>query len=208
MEAPKVNKFDVLKFPVHTIEKDEDPKIMSAYQALFKYPEFSEYNEPNRTKLIKYFSYLYDPNSPLYEDHADLQERKEAAAIEAGWLRNSKEEFSKDVQDLFKLIKPVYVGMAVRFIRIFNNTKWTEICTLEQEIQSLTTARWKSLNDPKKLVNSDKLMAMAQNRIENLERMLKDFFSDNNDLKEKAIELEMITPENAQRIMFVNVQSS
>ena len=193
------DRFERLKYPVHQFSPEHDLSKEPRFKILFNYPEFKHYAEkdgPKRkylNKLVRYICFLYDPHSELQDEFPNLTERKEAAAIEAGFTRNKSEEFPKIVQDIFDFTDLEAVAMILRFLKHFKSYLWTEIATQEHELEKYTAMRW--LNDD---TNAQKLLLVCQNIRKSLDENKKEFFDGDTNLQKKVIE--MITPENAHRI--------
>lgn len=200
------DRFDRLKYPVHKFKPEHDLSTEPRFKILFNYPEFKHYAEkdgPKRkylNKLVRYICFLYDPQSELQEEFPDLTERKEAAAIEAGFKRDKNEEFPKIIQDIIDFTDIEAVAMILRFLKQFKSYLWTEIATQEHELEKYTSLRW--LNDDK---NAQSLLATCQNIRKSLEENKKEFFDGDKNLQKKV--LEMITPENAHRIFESEIEA-
>ncbi len=219
-------KFSRLRFPVHKLSPDES--LEEAFPRLFHYNEFKNFKHTHKDKIIKYICFLYDPASDLIEEFAqDYQERRSAAAIAAGIERNGDKwpkwfqlvlEFQKEkaikVKDGLndegeQQYKTEYrvqtdeslLMMILRFIRIFKNQIWIEICTLEVELERYRKQRWEGLNtdDANKSVKSAELADVCKSHMTKLNSLYSEFFMGDKGLEKEVIE--MVSPENVDRVM-------
>lgn len=220
-------RFSRLRFPVHMVAPDKD--LEDTIPSLFRYKEFEEFKHSHKKELILYTNYLYDPGSDLIDEFPqDFQQRKFAAAIEAGikrendswpeWFEKamvfqkvvrSKKKPEKDSEepkyDYEDVVDEKLVDMTLRFIRLFKNRIWTEICTLEVELERYTRQRWEGLKsasgaeDASSAVTSSKLSQICDSHIAKLNSLYGEFFNGDKDLN-KAV-LEMVSPENMDRLL-------
>ncbi|KKN49550.1 hypothetical protein LCGC14_0641780 [marine sediment metagenome] len=204
-------RFSRLHIPVHSIPHDADYK--KAFPSISKYPEFEKFyggskNEAlriSRNALVRYMVYLYDYNSDLIDEHpSNLLERKEAGAVEAGFKRNSHNRFGITLREkIFAVKDPKFRSLVKMFLKVQNSTVWTEIVVTRQELEQFQQIRFKPVVEGSELADANKkqtLMNACTLRIERLEILEKQFYRDHRDLKE-ADNLEMITPENAMRLL-------
>lgn len=201
-------RFSKLRFPVHKYGPSEDLKKLDAFRVLFSYPEFDEFGKEDperlklRNKLIRYICFLYDPNSDLIEDFPSLQDRKEAAAVEAGLKRtqNGDGDWPEAIQGFFDFSDAGVVGMILRFLKQFpeKNFIWREIATLEMELEKYTEQRWSQETDSGK--NQFLFIDQCDKIRGKLKILYKEFTMGDKSLEEKII-LERVTPENVMRIL-------
>lgn len=206
-------RFDSLKYAVHKVKPGEF--VDKAIPELFKIPEFkalrsSKKHAADFSRVTKYVIYLYDKDSDLIHEFSNnLQARKDAAAVEAGFERHNG-KWPKHVQDIMD-VKDKEVNSAIMaFLRDQKHYVWAEICVTSQELDEFQALRFSSVSKKGKN-NSDsdiidaankkeKLKAACESRIKSLETLYKQFFEDNRELQTAEWE-EMISPEKAERIM-------
>lgn len=198
-----------LRFKVHMHEHGTEFMTKKEFAPLFRHTEFKDCADPNRNRMIRYICYLYDPGSDLQQEFQKLPDRKEAAALEAGFQRKKNGDWPEDVEKLFDLSYEGLVGMILRFLQILKNAEWDEMCTLEQELEHIRQKRWNILNEDSKSKTSaellvstgNKLMDMAEARVTRLQTLKKQFWQDNSDVQKAVADLEMVTPENVDRVL-------
>jgi len=225
MTTETEERFSKLRFPVHKIPPEKD--LTQAVPNLFVYNEFKKFAHEHKSLIIRYICFLYDPGSDLITDfQEDMEARRNAAAVAAGIERNGdkwpkwfelsinfeKEEVKKVlVEEGTDDSKPIYknerkitrdkdlIMMILRFIRIFRNRIWIEICTLEVEYDRMTKQRWEGvgLNDPQKIKQAADLSNVCDGHLVKLNSFYNEFFGDK-DLEDNVIE--MMTPENLDRL--------
>jgi len=205
----KKERFGRLRFRVDQL-KLGDNKIDLMFPALCDNNEFRAYTGYNRDALIKYIVFLYDPNSDLVDEFENLQNRKDAAAIEAGYERGKSGDWPSAIMEIMELKNDQARAMILRFLKTIHNHVWTEICLLEQELDVYNAMRMEPLPvDTKKdsaelLAKRDNLMAMCEKRVRALELHKLKFYADHDDLREKAEDEFPITPENAVEMLKMN----
>lgn len=197
-------RFDSIRFKVHKA----DDQLDRAFPELFRIPEFQKLRlRPNWEKVVKYICFLYDPDTDLAQEfQSDLTERKEAAAVEAGFTRDDRDKWPEDLRRIMAIKDEDVHAAIIAFLRIFNNHEWTDIVVTEQEIWEFQALRFKAIEekdnndlygDAKK---KDTLMAAVKDRRANLKVLYRQFYGDHEDLERPEFD-EMITPENAERIL-------
>ena len=204
----KKERFGKLRFRVDQLKPGD--KVELIFPALCDNAEFRSYTGRRKIELIKYIVFLYDPNSDLVDEFENLQNRKDAAAIEAGYTRNDNGEWPEFMSQVMSLKHNQARAMILRFLKIIHNHVWTEICLLEQELDVYNAMRLEPLpTDSKKdnaelLAKRDNLMTMCEKRVRALEIHKLKFYADHDDLKEIAEDDQMITPENSMELLTVN----
>ena len=151
-------------------------------------------DEMNQDMVIKYIVLLYSVDSILNEKPLPpLQDRKFKAADMAGFPRDSRNNFTQEVQTkLFALGCDYIINMAHAFLVYQNSNTWAEICILQQEIQELQINRFEPVSgkDDKErimaLEKKNKFMESCHVRIKIVEEYLKKFYTDNTDLEKKV----------------------
>jgi hypothetical protein len=95
--------------------------------------------------LLSYLLFLYSPDSPVNKRYrVPLIERKYQALMLSGFahLRNKRGYWADDVQTyLIELRNDAVINMIIDFLRLLNQRLWTEINTLEQELEESTRLR-------------------------------------------------------------------
>jgi hypothetical protein len=95
--------------------------------------------------LLAYLLFLYSPDSPVNKRYGiQLAERKYQALLLAGFghLRKKGGDWAADVQTyLIELRNDSIINMIVDYLRLLNQPLWTEINTLEQELEEATRLR-------------------------------------------------------------------
>jgi len=205
----KKERFGRLRFRIDQLKPGDN--IDQMFPALCDNPEFRAYTGYNREILIKYIVFLYDPNSALVDEFEALQNRKDAAATEAGYERAKNGDWPKVTKEIMELKNEQGRAMILRFLKTIHNHVWTEMCLLEQELDVYNAMRMEPLpTDSKKdnaeiLAKRDNLMAMCEKRVRALEIHKLKFYADHDDLKELAEDDYPITPENAVEMLKVNL---
>jgi hypothetical protein len=213
-------RFDGLRYPVHK-HRGTDTEFKLIFPELFRYEEFEKYGYdkvdgkwkkssrlPYRNQVIRYVAFLYDPASELVEEFENFTERREAAAIEAGFNRDPKtDEWPEFVKDLFTYKHEDFVHLTIKFLKIFHNDLWMEICALEVELDRNMGYRWSGVTgtsgqiDANALEKSQKLRDHCDDIRKRLKACYKEFFKGDEGLKDRFDELEMVTPENMERVL-------
>lgn len=145
--------------------------------------------------LIRYVVFLYDPESDLTDEYPDeIQMRKEAAAREAGWTRNSGGNWPKFVVDIMEFRNANAIDIIIDFLKARKNPTWTQLKFIDEEIDSLYRARAEDLRNGE--VRNEQMNKIKEREAEK-ERLLKQFYSHHSDLK-KVTEEELlpVSPEN------------
>lgn len=200
----KKKRYGRLKYAIHELEPGES--LEQAFPVLFQHKAFARFKGPKRDMIIAYVIYLYDPGSDLYEEFDDLADRKDAAAVEAGFKRNEKGEWPKAIKDVMTFKNQEARAMILQYLIICNNNVWQEMQIVEEELYRLNAMRLEPLPELKNkdsadlYAKRDKLMEMSEKRVEVMGLLKKQFYADNADLV-KTVEEEPISPENVLRIL-------
>ena len=199
-------KFSRLRFKIHKVPQGK--KAEDHFPGLFKWKEFESYKHPAKRKQLAYLIFLYDPNSDLIDEFVELSERKDAAAIEAGFERNESGDWTPALKKIMALNDTTFIPAVLRYLKICNNTTWREICTLEIELDRMYELRLQPIPD---IGNKDaseiykkraELSKMCGDGVDKLKSLYIQFFADNDDLKGKTKdELVPISPENVFKIL-------
>lgn len=204
-----MDRFASLRYPVHTATQPLD----KAFPDLFKHAEFKKLRmrkEGDWEKVVRYIVFLYDHASDLtFEYQSDLLARKEAAAIEAGFVREaSNGKWSDALTEIMEIKDADVLSAIMCYLRIQKNDVWTDIVTTEQELEEFQELRMTSIKINKGEENDvfeagkkkDFLMAACDKRVKHLKNRYAEFYADHKDVQTAEFE-EMITPENAMRIL-------
>jgi len=200
---------------------------------LYRHNEFRRLKEiPEGDKVAAYILFLYSKETDLVHEHpSNLKERKEAAALEAGFVRDAQGNWPEIVQDLMDILNQKAYNATMFWLRIQKHTIWTEIVVTEQELFEFQKLRFLAIdtgrNRKKKPDDDDSeeedlfgfgrgkkevyaaanekdaLMEACTTRIKALDNLYQQFYGDSkNDLLNAEFE-EPVTPENAERIMMI-----
>lgn len=202
-------RFDGLQYAVHRLKPDET--VDKAFPELFKRPEFKKLRaRADYNRLVKYIIMLYDKGTDLVDEFRNnLQGRKDAAAIEAGYERvNGK--WPENVQKFMDIRDQDAMHAILAYLKGQRYHVWTEIVVTEQELDEFHRIRFSSITTGKKKKaesdtikaanEKDKLKEACELRIKSLETLYNQFYEDHTDLKHVEF-TEPITPENAERIL-------
>lgn len=132
--------------PEKAIGKD----ILQVYPDLKKWVEFVDHPkkyptvEYKNTGIIKFIIAMYDPKSPF--KHLGYIERKNCAAIYAGFKTNIKGDFSALAQDIMEGRVEVIVKMILRYCIITRGLDWASYHEYERRFYDY------SLGDPDKKI--------------------------------------------------------
>lgn len=138
--------------------------------------------------LLCYLLFLYSPDSPVNKRYGiPLIERKSQALLLAGFghLRHRNGEWTDDVTSyLIELRNDAVINMIVDYLKMLNQKVWTEMNTLEQELEEATRLRLRpvsSIDDKATLQAADikgKLRRESKEIIELLNVYSRQFYGD------------------------------
>lgn len=191
-------KFSRLRFKIHKAPKDKP--IDEHFPGLFKWKELEPYKRPSKLKDLSFLIFLYDPNSDLIEEFPELHDRKDAAAVEAKFERKEDGEWPASVQKLMTLQDVKFVPALLRFLKICNNETWREIVTLNKELDDMYVIRMQPVTDAADYKKRADLGKLCDDGVKRLKDLHKEFYDDNNDVKEKADEEFPISAETVFKI--------
>lgn len=200
------DRFVSLKYPVQRAKQALDKE----FPDLFRHKEFKKIRlRKDWENLTRYIVFLYDKGTDLTFEYTDLTARKDAAAMEAGYLRTAG-KWPKDVQDDVLDIQQRDVHAAIMcYLKIQRSDVWTDIVTTEQELEEFQGLRMTTLKKGKDVTDADifeaakkkdLLMAACDKRVKHLKNRYADFYGDHVDVQASEFE-EMITPETAMRLL-------
>ena len=196
-----MERFSSLRFKVHKADS-----LDKSFPELFKLPEFKRLKiRPDWEKIVRYICFLYDPDSELVKEFPDLTERKEAAATEAGYTRDEQGKWPIPLKMIMDIRDEEVYEAILEFLKIFRNHEWTDIVVTEQEMWEFQKLRLQAIDPEEGDVygaarKKDDLMEAVSKRRASLKLLYAAFYGDNKDLEAPEFE-EMITPENASRIL-------
>lgn len=169
---------------------DQSVKNLAAlHPKLKEIGSWAEYNDDTPTNnLLSYLLLLYSPDSPVNKRYGvPLLERKYQALLLAGFghLRLKGGDWAADVQTyLIELRNDTIINMIVDYLKMLNQKVWTEINTLEQELEEATRLRMRpvsSIDDKATLQAADikgKLRRESKEIIELLNVYNRQFYGD------------------------------
>lgn len=195
------DRFSSLRFKVHTVEDQLDKE----FPDLFRLPEFKKLKvRPDWDRIVRYICYLYDPGSELIQEFPELQERKEAAATEAGYVRNGN-KWPEQLQLIMEQRDADVRKAILAFLKLFRNHEWTDIVVTEEEMDQFQGLRMQAIDEDESDIygqakKKNELMEAVAKRRASLKTLYAAFYGDNVDLEAPEFD-EMITPENAERIL-------
>ena len=83
------DRFSQLKYPVHEVKYN----LLHEFSDFTRHKEFTALAPKKRDKIIRYIVFLYDKKSDLFKEYSQLEERKHAAAVEAGYERDQDRDW-------------------------------------------------------------------------------------------------------------------
>ncbi len=186
------------------------------FPELFRHPEFKKIKEvmPSWERVVSYILFLYSKETDLLHEHpSDLKSRKEAAALEAGYERQAGGAWPPEIDEIMAIRNQDVIPAIMQWLKIQKHAIWTELVITSEELFDFQKLRIKPLDqtDSDKDVyeaakKKDVLMQACNDRIKVIESLMGQFYGDSrNDLSEYA---EIITPENAERLLFQPVEQS
>jgi len=220
-------RFSGLKYNPKKATKPLDQEFPNLYRHI----EFRRLKElPEGDKVAAYVLLLYSKESDLVHEHpSNLKERKEAAAIEAGFERGADGEFSDLVHDLMDIRNQKAYNAIMLWLKLQKHTVWTELIVCEQELFEFQKLRFLAIDTGRKRKKKededdsddedlfgfglgkkevyaaanekDALMEACNNRIKALENLYQQFYGDSRKDLQNAEFAEQMTPENAERLL-------
>lgn len=203
-----MDRFASLRYPIHTATQALD----KAFPDLFKHKEFKRLRlRKDWEKVTRYLIYLYDHNSELsFEHEGDLKARKDAAAMEAGYMRDASGEWGASLEGIMDVSDKDFLRAVMCYLKIQKNDVWMDIIVTEQELDEFQELRMTSIKIPTKKgeendifeagKKKDYLMEACSKRVKHLKNRYSEFYADHKDVQAADYD-EMINPENALRIM-------
>ncbi len=198
-----MDRYSAIKYKVHLTPFP----VQKSFPNLFKGVKLPD-------KVLRYIVFLYSKDSGLTQEfQSNLQERKEAAAIDAGYQKVDG-KFPKEIQEVMDIRNHDAFEAIMDFLKSQKHHIWTEIVVTEQELFEFQSIRLAPIGEKKTktttaeedneiLAAADKkgkLMKACNERIKQLEILYEQFYGDHKELATVEFE-EMITPEKAERIL-------
>jgi hypothetical protein len=223
-------RFSALKYNPKKATKPFDQE----WPNLYRHTEFRRLKElPEGDKVAAYILFLYSKETDLVHEHpSNLKERKEAAAIEAGFERNADGTWPDVAQALMDIQNQRAYNATMLWLRLQKHVVWTEIVVCEQELFEFQKLRFMAIDTGKRRKSKkkdeeeededsedlfgfglgkkevyaaanekDSLMEACNTRIKQLENLYQQFYGDSRKDLQNAEFSEMITAENAERIV-------
>lgn len=200
-----MDRFVSLRYPIHAATQPLD----KAFPDLFKHEEFKKLRlRKDWEKIVRYLIYLYDHNSELaFEFQGDLKARKEAAAMEAGYVRGAG-GWGKELDKIMDVSDQDVLGAIMCYLKLQKSDVWMDIVVTEQEMEQFQTLRMTGFKVKKGAEldifdagkKKDFLLEACSKRLKHLQNRYAEFYADHRDVQE-AEYTESITPENALRLM-------
>lgn len=204
-----------------------------AFPQLFRYHEFRKLKEwGNWQKITAYILFMYSKDTDLAQEFpSNLQERKEAAALEAGYNISPDGKWPSEISKIMDIKNQIVYDAIMMYLKIQNHNTWTEIVVTEEELFDFQKLRFRRIDvggekkkrprqnsetqeQPEETAKKGKeldiysaagkkdiLMDSCNKRIAQLEVLKKQFYGDSRKDLEFVEFKEMMTPENAERIM-------
>lgn len=197
LKDPNESRTKSMVFDVDAI--DNSQAILSEYSKLQDVRGFVEYpgtvnGELNKDMVIKYVVLLYSTDSILNQrPPLELRQRKLKAADIVGFDRDKKGNFKEEVVEKLFNLKSSYIIEAVFDYLMFQNTHlWTSICSTEQALMESNKIIMTPVSDEKDKDNVSSMKSKLQlipintDTKKLLDNLYKDFFMDNEDVKQKV----------------------
>ena len=198
-----MDRFERLRFKVH---KTKEP-LNKVFPDLFRQPELKKITlRKDWDRIVRYIVFMYDPGSDLIQEFpSELKDRKEASAIEAGFTRQANGKWPAELIKIMEIRDEQVHAAIIAFLKIFRNDDWVDIVVTEQELEEFQALRFKAINDETSDLygdakKKDGIMDSVEKRKAALKIFRSQFFGDNKDLEKPEFE-EMMTPENAERML-------
>jgi hypothetical protein len=199
-----MDRFSSLKFNFTKATKSLDVE----FPDLFRLKEFNKLRlrrDIDWQKLVKYIILMYDPNSELIREFQELKERKDAAAVQAGFDRIGGGRWPKELIAVMEMRNEITHAAIMAFLKIFRNNDFTNIIVTEQELWEFQGLRFQAINDKTSDLygdakKKDGIMDSVEKRTEALKTYYSSFYGDNKDLIAPEFE-EPMTPETSERIL-------
>lgn len=196
-----MERFSSLKYKVHQATEPLD----KSFPDLFRLPEFKKIKlRKEWERIVKYIVFLYDPGSDLQTEFQELKDRKEAAAIEAGYVREPSGKWSKELILIMQIKDDETHAAILAFLKKFKSDDWTNIVVTTQERDEFQELRFKAINDDTSDLygdakKKDGLMDSVDKRNTSLKLYKASFYGDSMELESPEFD-EAMTPENSERI--------
>lgn len=202
MEMFDEREFEQLRFNVYPVALSED--LFEKFPSMRTFSSFKDYEgKEGYDRLIRYVIYMYDVNSPMGKNIANLDERKKACAFLSGFTSEDDEY----LEDLYTLEDKEAAEMVVEFLKEHdssNHLKWCQIVTNEHtfyEYQKALLSETLNIEDEKKRLDAtlvkSKLMEDSQVIAERIDTLYQQVFTDPSTFT--AAKRKRVTPETMAR---------
>lgn len=190
---------------------------------LFKHKAFQKLkSRPDCDKLVNYILWLYHKDSELIQEYQnDLKARKEEAARDAGYTRQTGGTWPDEIRNVMDIRDHEAFDAIMQLLKIQKHNVWLDIVVTEQELFEYQELRFTPVTKKKRrkkkngdsditaeedkaiiesTVKKGALMKACDERIKKLEGLYEQFFADHKDVQEAEF-TESVTPEKAERIL-------
>ena len=205
--AGAINKNTRLKFNPFGIKGDIEevyPQLKSITDGNSWY--LQEVRKEERQGLQVFVILMYDPASPLRDEHQDITKRKHAALVMAGI----------DSESLLAAVvteagHPGFVDMVVSYLKLVNSRLWTLITINEQTFYEYSTKVMSPITgtdmDEKDILNAatikTKLMEACDDIHKRLKEYYREFTGEDDDLEQGIEKKKAMTPEQIAKMKVV-----
>lgn len=188
-------RFSKLKYDV-----TKNVYITDEYPDLKKFKELTSLPKTFSNKILKYLFLMYDPGSDLIFEFKDLDERKNEAAILAGFEKEGR-KWGEKYREVMALTNPkVLKAVHAIVTKIFFDREYREWQILNHELDEATKRRLtpvvdqgsKGLSD---LEKKTKLREECRKMMDKIDILEGQIFGENDDLKEIAIKGRFYSPD-------------
>lgn len=197
--------FKELKYDVFTVDRDliNNVRGLHQYYVLLSTTDGADPKRADLDKLIRFIMVLYDKKSPLIKQLTNISQRKNEAAIVAGYSLTTDADTLKG---LFEFTDFELQMLAIEFLKDQNDMYWSMIVSNEQtfwEYQKALNASIVSFKDDKQKMDAlnvkSKLMDECDKITERVDGYYLKVFGDS-EAQSKAKQVRSFTPESvAQR---------
>lgn len=171
---------------------DPSKDLLEVFEDLKSIESFRIYGgKIKKNNLIRYIVILYSKDTFLNKRiPIPLAERKNQAAIFAGFTKDKKGEFAKQItRDLFQLRNRSILDMIFGYLKFQNHVLWLEINATEQQYEEVVRLRMEpvtSKKDKDRLSAADtkkKLREECKSMVYDLKAYYKEFWGDHDEVK-------------------------
>lgn len=196
-------RYGLIEVPVYDGSFSTVDAMYDVFPQLQRYFDARNYSRVDIVKLIKYIWFMYDPNTNLINEFPnDLDKRKEAAAVDAGYEQiNGK--WPQLVLDIFSMADEEATDLILQFLQSRKNLVWNEWMISENEFHQINKQRLTNIEnmDLMAIKRRAELGSFVKDIAERIEDLKDKFFGDDGVLREKQEILTMVTPENVFKVL-------